>query len=176
VRRSELRRVGFGQYVANSQCFRPDFEVTDHQHQHFLVNWYPRVVEHHRGDEGAAKAELVAQDGDSERRSSWTEVNSRLCLRVFGLSLCGFGLCQNHAIHNGQMKCLFHLCIPTQPFYGIQTSRSVDLMSYTNKSTRVLIPRQIFSSVVVTHRAYAIDTFVQGHASGKQHGSAWKLY
>jgi len=50
------------------------------------VNWFPRVVEHHRGDEGAAKAELVAQDGNAESRSSGTKINFRLCLRFFGLS------------------------------------------------------------------------------------------
>jgi hypothetical protein len=114
-RSSELRRVRFGQYIVVSQCFRPDFVITEHPHQYFLVNWYPRVVEHHRGDEGAAKAELVAQGGDAEPRSSGTKINFRLCLRFFGMSLCGFRLCQNRANHNGQMKCLFHLCIPTQP-------------------------------------------------------------
>jgi len=62
----------------------------------------------------AAKSELVAQDRDVESRSSGTEINFRLCLRVFGLSLCGFRLGQNRANHNGQMK-YFHLCIPTQP-------------------------------------------------------------
>jgi len=42
---------------------------------------------------GAAKAELVAQDRDGEPRSSGTEINF-LCVRVFGLSLCGFHLGQ----------------------------------------------------------------------------------
>jgi hypothetical protein len=55
---------------------------------------------------GAAKAELVAQGGDAEPRSSGTEINF-LCLRVFGLSLCGFHLGQNRANHNGQMKYFF---------------------------------------------------------------------
>jgi hypothetical protein len=49
---------------------------------------------------GAAKAELVAQDGDAEPRSSGMEINFP-CLRVFGLSQCGFHLCQNHANRNG---------------------------------------------------------------------------
>jgi hypothetical protein len=110
VRRSgELRRVLFGQYIA-----RPDFVITEHLRQHFLLNLYPRVVEHHRGDEGAAKAELVAQHRDAESRSAGMEINF-LCVRVFGLSLCGFHLGQSHANHNGQMKCFFHFCIPTPP-------------------------------------------------------------
>jgi hypothetical protein len=120
-RSSELRRVRFGQYIGESQRFRLDFVITEHSHQYFLVNWFPRMVEHHRGDEGAAKADLVAHDGDAESRSSGTEINFRLCLRFFGLSLCGFYLRQNHANHNGQIKC-FHLCIPTQPCTAVSDS------------------------------------------------------
>jgi len=111
-RSSELRRVRFGQYIAESQRFRPDFVITEHSHQYFLVNWFPRVVEHHRDDEGAAKAELVAHDGDAESRSSETEINFRRCLRFFGLSLCGFRRSHKPANHNGQMKVFLHLCIP----------------------------------------------------------------
>jgi hypothetical protein len=85
---------------------------------------------------GAAKAELVAQDRDGEPRSSGTEINF-LCVRVFGLSLCGFHLGQNRANHNGQMKCFFHLCISTQPLRQFQTSRSVEQKAGDNKSTRV---------------------------------------
>jgi hypothetical protein len=111
-RRVELRRVRNGQYIAESQRLRPDFVITAHPHKYFLVYWCPRVVEQHRDDDGAAKAELDSWDGDAEPRSSGTEINFRLCLRFFGLSLCGFRLCQNHANHNGQMKVSFHLCIP----------------------------------------------------------------
>jgi len=38
-RSSELRRVRFGQYIAELQRFRPDFEITEHPHQYFLVNF-----------------------------------------------------------------------------------------------------------------------------------------
>jgi hypothetical protein len=118
VRRSiEPRRVRFGQYIAELQHFRPDLVITEHSHQYIPVNWYPRFVEHHRGDEGAAKPELVAQGGDAETRSSGTEINF-LCLRVVGLSLCGFHLGQSHANHNGQMKCFFSSLYSHAAFYG----------------------------------------------------------
>ena len=151
-RSSELRRILFGQYIAESQCFLTDFVITEHPHQYFLVNWRPRVVEHHRGDEGAAKAELVAWNGDAEPHSSGTKINFRLCLRFFGLSLCGYCLCQNHANHNGQMKSVFHLCIPTQPCTAVSDC-SVEHMAPGNKSTRVQVTQPSFSSLVVTSRA-----------------------
>jgi len=135
-RSSELRRVRFSQYIAELQRFRPGFVVSEHPH-YFLVSWYPRVVEHHRGDEGAVKAELVGQAGAAEPRSSETKVDFRRYLRLFGLSLCGFRLCHNPANHNGHVKCFFHLCIPTQPGTAIQTSRSLEQMARGYKSTRV---------------------------------------
>ena len=152
-RSSELRHILFGQYIAESQCFLTDFVITEHPHQYFLVNWCPRVVEHHRGDEGAAKAELVAWNRDAEPRSSGTKINFRLCLSFFGLSLCGYCLCQNHANHNGQMKSVFHLCIPRSLVRQFQTSCSVEPMARGNKSTRVQVTQLSFSSFVVTSRA-----------------------
>ena len=60
-RSSQLRRVRFGQHITESQRFRPGFVITEHSDKYFLVSWYARAVEHHRGDEGAVKAELVAR-------------------------------------------------------------------------------------------------------------------
>jgi hypothetical protein len=57
------------------------------------------------------KAGLVAQHRDAEPRSSGTKI-SFLCVRVFGLSLCGFHPGQSHANHNGQMKCFFISVFP----------------------------------------------------------------
>jgi hypothetical protein len=73
-----------------------------------------------------------------------TEIDFRLCLRVFGLSLCvfglslcGFHLCQNHADHNRQLKCFFISVFPRSLVPQFQTSRSVEQMACDNKSTRV---------------------------------------
>jgi hypothetical protein len=85
---------------------------------------------------GAAKAELVAQDRDGEPRSSGTEINF-LCVRVFGLSLCGFHLGQKPRQSQRTNEMFFHLCIPTQPLRQFQTSRSVEQKAGGNKSTRV---------------------------------------
>src|SRR5215469_1404753 len=60
-RSSQLRRVRFGQHITESQRFRPSFVITEHPDKYSLVSWYPRVVEHHRGNEGAVKAELVVR-------------------------------------------------------------------------------------------------------------------
>ena len=61
MRRSrELRRVCVGQSIAESQLVRPDFEILEHLHQYSVLNWYPRVIKHYRGDEGAGNAELLA--------------------------------------------------------------------------------------------------------------------
>jgi len=120
-RSSQLRRVRFGQHITESQRFRPGFVITEHPDKYSLVSWYPRVVEHHRGDEGAVKAELAVRM-HAEPRSSGTKINFRLRLRFFRLSLCGFRLCHNQANHNGGVKLFFPFRNPTQPCTAVSDS------------------------------------------------------
>jgi hypothetical protein len=51
-RSSELRRVLFGQYIAESQRFRPEFVITQHPHQYFLVNLVASIRQALLGAEG----------------------------------------------------------------------------------------------------------------------------
>src|SRR6476469_2200670 len=74
-----LRRIHFGRRATGTLRLRPDFVITQHPHEYFLVNWSPQLVGHPEVQKALPSFEMSS--GSARSRAIATDE----CTRIFHL-------------------------------------------------------------------------------------------